>query len=439
MADSRPVVAIVGAGFGGLRAAQALSRAPVKVVLVDRRNYHLFQPLLYQVATAGLAPGEIAYPVRAILRNQRNLEFRMAEVTGIELAERCLVTSTGPVDYDYLILAFGAETNYYGLESIAEHSFGLKDLDDAVSIRNHVLRMFELAAQEGNPEVRQAMLTFAVVGGGPTGVESAGALAELARLAQLKDFAELNPTDLRVILLEASDRLLAGMPETLREATAETLWRKHVEVRFGATVTDFNGRELFLKSGELIPARTLIWAAGARTVRLANSLGVEQSGLGRVVVAPTLQLPGFPEVYTIGDAAYWEIDGEPLPMVAPVAVQQANTTAGNIIRTLDGKPPVAFEYRNPGSLATIGRNAAVVQLGRFHFRGFLGWLIWLTIHLMRLVGFRNRLMVLIDWAWDYFFYDRAVRVIMPEGRCPWTKGNEQDSGTPESDAYCRGR
>jgi len=439
MADSRPVVVIVGAGFGGLRAAQALSRAPVKVVLVDRRNYHLFQPLLYQVATAGLAPGEIAYPVRAILRNQRNLEFRMAEVTGIELAERCLVTSTGPVDYDYLILAFGAETNYYGLESIAEHSFGLKDLDDAVSIRNHVLRMFELAAQEGNPEVRQAMLTFAVVGGGPTGVESAGALAELARLAQLKDFAELNPTDLRVILLEASDRLLAGMPETLREATAETLWRKHVEVRFGATVTDFNGRELFLKSGELIPARTLIWAAGARTVRLANSLGVEQSGLGRVVVAPTLQLPGFPEVYTIGDAAYWEIDGEPLPMVAPVAVQQANTTAGNIIRTLDGKPPVAFEYRNPGSLATIGRNAAVVQLGRFHFRGFLGWLIWLTIHLMRLVGFRNRLMVLIDWAWDYFFYDRAVRVIMPEGRCPWTKGNEQDSGTPESDAYCRGR
>jgi NADH dehydrogenase len=323
MADSRPVVAIVGAGFGGLRAAQALSRAPVKVVLVDRRNYHLFQPLLYQVATAGLAPGEIAYPVRAILRNQRNLEFRLAEVTGVELTEGRLITSTGTVDYDYLILAFGAETNYYGLESIAVHSFGLKDLDDAVAIRNHVLRMFELAAQEGNPEIRQAMLTFAVVGGGPTGVESAGALAELTRLAQLKDFAELNPKDLRVILLEASDRLLAGMPETLREATAETLWRKHVEVRFGATVTDFNGRELFLKSGEVIPARTLIWAAGARTVRLANSLGVVQSSLGRVVVAPTLQLPAHPKVYTIGDAAYWEIDGEPLPMVAPVAVQQA--------------------------------------------------------------------------------------------------------------------
>ncbi len=439
MADSRPVVAIVGAGFGGLRAAQALSRAPVKVVLVDRRNYHLFQPLLYQVATAGLAPGEIAYPVRAILRNQRNLEFRLAEVTGVELTEGRLITSTGTVDYDYLILAFGAETNYYGLESIAVHSFGLKDLDDAVAIRNHVLRMFELAAQEGNPEIRQAMLTFAVVGGGPTGVESAGALAELTRLAQLKDFAELNPKDLRVILLEASDRLLAGMPETLREATAETLWRKHVEVRFGATVTDFNGRELFLKSGEVIPARTLIWAAGARTVRLANSLGVVQSSLGRVVVAPTLQLPAHPKVYTIGDAAYWEIDGEPLPMVAPVAVQQADTAAGNIIRALGGKPPEEFEYRNPGSLATIGRNAAVVQLGRFHFRGFLGWLIWLTIHLMRLVGFRNRLMVLIDWAWDYFFYDRAVRVIMPEGRWPWTTGNEQNSGTPERDGFYRGQ
>lgn len=438
MADSRPVVAIVGAGFGGLRAAQALSRAPVKVVLVDRRNYHLFQPLLYQVATAGLAPGEIAYPVRAILRNQRNLRFRLAEVTGIKLDERRLVTSTGTVDYDYLILAFGAETNYYGLESIAEHGFGLKDLDDAVAIRNHVLRMFELAAQQGNPEIRQAMLTFAVVGGGPTGVESAGALAELTRLAQLKDFAELNPRDLRVILLEASDRLLPGMPEALREATAETLWRKHVEVRFGATVTDFDGRQLFLKSGEVIPARTLIWAAGARTVRLANSLGVEQSSLGRVVVAPTLQLPAYPNVYIIGDAAYWEIDGEPVPMVAPVAIQQANTAAGNIIRALDGKPPEEFEYRNPGSLATIGRNAAVVQLGRFHFRGFLGWLIWLTVHLMRLVGFRNRLMVLIDWAWDYFLYDRAVRVIMPEGRWPWTTGNRQASGTPERDDFSRG-
>ncbi len=435
MADSRPVVAIVGAGFGGLRAAQALSRAPVKVVLVDRRNYHLFQPLLYQVATAGLAPGEIAYPVRAILRNQRNLGFRLAEVTGIKLDERRLVTSTGTVDYDYLILAFGAETNFYGLESIAEHSFGLKDLDDAVAIRNHVLRMFELAAQQGNPEIRQAMLTFAVVGGGPTGVESAGALAELTRLAQLKDFAELNPRDLRVILLEASDRLLPGMPEALREATAETLWRKHVEVRFGATVTDFDGRQLFLKSGEVIPARTLIWAAGARTVRLANSLGVEQSSLGRVVVAPTLQLPAYPNVYIIGDAAYWEVDGEPVPMVAPVAMQQANTAAGNIIRALDGEPPEEFEYHNPGSLATIGRNAAVVQLGRFHFRGFLGWLIWLTVHLMRLVGFRNRLMVLIDWAWDYFLYDRAVRVIMPEGRWPWTTGNRQASGTPERDDF----
>lgn len=410
----------MGAGFGGLRAAQALRRASAQVVLVDRRNYHLFQPLLYQVATAGLAPGEIAYPVRAILRNQRNLKFRLAEVTGVELGARRLLTSTGPLDYNYLILAFGAETNYYGLQSVARHSFGLKDLDEAVSIRNHVLRMFELAAQEQEPELRRAMLTFVVVGGGPTGVESAGALAELARLVQLKDFVELRPQELRVVLLEASDQLLAGMPAPLQEATAETLWRKHVEVRFGATVTDFDGRQVLLKSGEVIPGRTMIWAAGARTARLANTLGVEQASLGRIVVEPTLQLPGHPEVFNIGDAAYWEINGEPLPMVAPVAVQQADLAARNILRALDGQPPQEFVYKNPGAMATIGRNAAVASLGKFSFRGFLAWLIWLVVHIMRLVGFRNRLVVLINWAWDYLFYDRAVRLIMPDGRWPWT-------------------
>ncbi len=420
MPESYPVVAIVGAGFGGLRAAQALRKAPVRVVLVDRRNYHLFQPLLYQVATAGLAPGEIAYPVRAILRNQRNLEFRLAEVTDVDLDGRQLVTSTGHIDYDYLILAIGAETNYFGLQSVAINSYGLKDLDEAVAIRNQVLRMFELAAQESDPEVRRAMLTFVVVGGGPTGVESAGALAELTRLVQLKDFAELKPQNLRIVLLEASDQLLGDLPAGLRNATAETLWRKHVEVRFGARVTDFDGRQVLLKGGEVIPARTMIWAAGAKTARLADKLGVEQGSLGRVVVEPTLQLPGHSEVYNIGDATLWQINGEPLPMVAPVAIQQANLAAKNVMRALAGKPGQEFVYKNPGALATIGRNAAVVQLGKFQFRGFLAWLIWLVIHIMRLGGFRNRMVVLINWAWDYLFYDRAVRLIMPDGRWPWT-------------------
>lgn len=426
MDQKLPVVVIVGAGFGGLRAARALRRAPVRVVLVDRRNYHLFQPLLYQVATAGLAPGEIAYPVRAILRHQKNLEFRMANVERVDLEKRCLATSTGEIEYDYLILAIGARTNYYGIQSVAEHGFGLKDLDEAVAIRNHVLKMFELAAQEHDPEVRRAMLTFVVVGGGPTGVESAGALAELTRLVQLKDFIEIHPQELRVVLLEASNNLLAGMPESLYEATAETLWQKHVEVRFGARVIDYDGRQVMLKGGEVIPARTLIWAAGARSERLADTLGAKQASLGRVVVRPTLQLPEHPEVFCIGDAAYWEQNGSPLPMVAPAAIQQAQVAAGNIQRLLRAEALEEFVYQNPGSLATIGRNSAVVQVGKFKLKGFIAWMVWLIIHIMRLIGFRNRLIVLINWAWDYFFYDRAIRLITPESRWPWTRPDGQN-------------
>jgi NADH:ubiquinone reductase (H+-translocating) len=420
MDDERPVVAVIGAGFGGLRVAMALRRAPVRVVLIDRRNYHLFQPLLYQVATAGLAASEIAYPVRGILRKQANLQFRLAEVEAVDLAERRLQTSTGEIGYDYLVVACGAETNYYGLTGVAEHAVGLKDLDEAVVIRNHVLKMFELAAQERDPEIRRAMLTFVVVGGGPTGVESAGALSELTRLVQLRDFAELQPQELRVTLLEASNQLLKGMAPSLQSATAETLWRKHVEVRFGATVTDFDGEKVMLRSGEVIPARTVIWAAGARAARLAETLDAPKGSLERIVVEPTLQLPGHPEVMVIGDAAHWEEDGEPLPMVAPAAIQQAERAAKNILRMVQGGSPEQFRYKSPGLLATIGRNAAVVEIGGFKSRGFVAWVVWLVVHLMRLVGFRNRLVVFINWAWDYLFYDRAVRVITPDGRWPWT-------------------
>lgn len=413
MSAKDPTVVIIGAGFGGLRAAQELRRAPVEVVLVDRQNYHLFQPLLYQVATAGLAPGEIAYPVRAILRNNRNLCFRLGEVNQVDLEGRRVLTTNGPIDYDYLVIACGARTDYYGLRSVEKYAFGLKYLDEAISIRNHVLRMFELAVQETDPEIRRAMLTFVVVGGGPTGVESAGALAELTRLVQLKDFSELGPQDLRVVLLEASNDLLNGMPESLRDAAAETLWRKHVEVRFGTRVVDYDGRQVNLKSGEVIPARTLLWAAGARAAGLVDRLGLPQGSLGRVQVEPTLQVPGFPEVYVVGDAALWEVEGDPLPMVAPAAVQQAHHAVANIRRALDGKPSEVFVYKSPGSLATIGRNAAVAQVAGIKFRGFSAWLVWLVVHIMRLVGFRNRLVVLINWAWDYFFYDRAVRLITP--------------------------
>jgi NADH dehydrogenase len=414
MTTSQPVVAIVGAGFGGLRAARALRNAPVNVILIDRRNYHLFQPLLYQVATAGLSPDEIAYPVRAIFQRQSNLEFRLAEVQAVDLAAKKLALSTGELAYDYLILAIGGVTNFFGLETVAKHSFSLKDIDEAVAIRNHILRMFELAAQESNADLRRALLTFVVVGGGPTGVESAGALSELIRLVLSKDYRRVNLKEARVVLLEAGDTLVTAMPASLRDATAETLWNKKVEVRFGAAVENFDGEKVSLKGGEIIPARTLIWAAGVKAASLADQLGAKQVRLGRLVVEPTLQLPAQPEAFVIGDAAYLEENGQPHPMVAPVAMQQAECAADNIRRLMRGQALRSFKYRDLGTLATIGRNAAVAAFGNLHFRGFIAWVLWLTIHIILLIGFRNRLVVLINWAWDYLFYDRAVRLISNE-------------------------
>jgi len=410
-ATGRPTVVIVGAGFGGLRAARALRKAPVDVVLVDRHNYHLFQPLLYQVATAGLEPEEIARPVRAILRRQSNAEFRMTEVTGLDASAKRLVTADGPIAYDYLILAVGGQTNYFGLESVPRHGFGLKDIPEAIRIRNQVLHAFERAMLETDPERRRAELTFVVVGGGPTGVEMAGALSELIRLVLVKDYPRLNVKDVRVMLLEATDRVLAAMPARLRDAAAETLWRKHVEVRFGATVADYDGARVLLKSGEVIPASTLIWAAGVKAVSLTGRLGLPTAQQGRVPVAPTLDVPGHPDIYVIGDAAYLEVAGAPLPMMAPVALQMAETAAENIRRRIAGRPPVAFRYHDPGSLATIGRNAAVAYIHGIGFTGFLAWVVWLVVHIIQLIGFRNKVFVLLNWAWDYFFYERAARLI----------------------------
>lgn len=412
MAENLPRIVIIGAGFGGLRAARALGRAKAQVILIDRNNYHLFQPLLYQVATAALSPDEIAHPVRAILRQQKNIEIHLAEVQRVDLEGRRLETSTGEVPYDYLILAVGGQTNYFGLETVAEHGFGLKGIPDATAIRNHLLSMFELAAHENDPDLRRALLTFVVVGGGPTGVECAGAVSELIRLVLNRDYPQISPKDMRVVLLEAGSRLLAGMPDDLSDATAETLWHKHVEVRFGSAVTGFDGDQVTLKSGEILPCRTLIWAAGIRAAGLVDTLGAAQGSLKRIKVEPTLQIPGHPEVFVIGDAAYLENGGgQPLPMVAPVAIQQASTAAGNIRRLMEGKGLEAFIYKDPGSLATIGRNAAVARLGGWKFKGFLAWLVWLVVHLIQIIGFRNRLMVLINWAWDYIFYDRAIRLI----------------------------
>ena len=406
-----PTVVVVGAGFGGLRVARALRRAPVQVVLVDRNNYHLFQPLLYQVATAGLEPEEIAKPARAILRGQKNFDFRMVDVTRVDFAAKRLETSGGPMHYDFLVLAPGGETNFFGLESMQRHGLGLKDIPDAIEIRNHVLTCFEQAMLEPDAERRRALLTFIVVGGGPTGVEMAGALSELIRLVLVKDYPRLNIKDVRILLLEATDRLLAAMPERLREAAGKTLWRKYVEVRFGASVADYDGERIRLKSGEVIPAQTVIWAAGVRASPLNATLGLPVARQGRIPVEPTLQVTGHSEIFIIGDAAYREQDGEPLPMVAPVAIQMGQSVARNIARLVRGQPLGPFRYRDQGTLATIGRNAAVANVYGLKLSGFPAWVMWLVVHIIQLIGFRNKLFVLINWAWDYFFYERAARLI----------------------------
>jgi len=411
VAQADKVVVVVGAGFGGLRVARALRRAPVQVVLVDRNNYHLFQPLLYQVATAGLEPEEIAKPARSILRGQKNFDFRLVEVTRVDFVRRRLETSDGPISYDYLVLAPGGETNFFGLEAVERHGLGLKDIPDAITIRNQVLTCFEKAMLETDPEQRRSLLTFVVVGGGPTGVEMAGALSELIRLVLVKDYPRLNIKDVRILLLEATDKLLPALPEKLREAAGKTLWRKWVEVRFGASVVDYDGKQARLKSGEVIPGRTLIWAAGVRAAPLSATLGLKPARQGRIPVEATLQVPGHPEVFIIGDAAYLEQDGEPLPMVAPVAIQMGQSVAKNIVRQLRDQPLVPFRYKDQGTLATIGRNAAVCNVYGIKARGFPAWVLWLGIHIFQLIGFRNKMFVLINWAWDYFFYERSARLI----------------------------
>lgn len=413
--QTTPHIVIIGAGFGGLRAAQRLAGKPVRVTLIDRRNYHLFQPLLYQVATAGLSPDEIAYPVRSIFQKQKNLDFLLAEVTGVDFSAKTVQTSRGPLVYDYLIIAAGAAVNYFGNETLSRHALVLKDVTDAVQVRNHVLRMFELADSESDPAVRRALLTFVIVGGGPTGVESAGALSELIRLVLRRDYPRMDIRDVRVILLEAADALLAGFPAHLQQSTLRALAAKHVDVRLGVKVAGFDGQQVTLGDGVVIAAHTLLWSAGVRAAALLDRLGVAQAAQGRVRVLPSLQLPEHPDAFVVGDAAYVESEtGAPLPMMGTVAFQQGVAVAQNIVRLIAGESPRPFRYSDPGSLATIGRNAAVARIGRWTFSGFAAWVVWLVVHLIGLIGFRNRLIVLINWAWDYFFYDRAVRLITRE-------------------------
>lgn len=408
-----PQVVIVGAGFGGLKAARTLDGAPCQVLLLDKHNYHLFQPLLYQVASAGLEPEEIAYPIRGILRHQKNARFLMTKVTGIDLAARQVHTQrNGPIPYDYLLLAAGSVTQFFDLPGVQEHAFCLKELMDAIRLRNHVLRMFEQATKEADPERRQRLLTFVIVGGGPTGVELAGAFKELYSHVLTRDYPTLDFRQVRVILVEAMDRLLPAPPAALGQKAMAVLQGMGVEVLLRTAVAAADGNGVLLKVGQRIPCATLIWTAGVRANPLADTLGLVPCKGNRICVTPTLQVPGYPEVYVVGDMAYLPgPDGQPYPMVAPVAVQQGETAARNIRRQLAGMAPQPFRYRDRGAMATIGRRAAVAQVFGWQLSGGVAWLAWLFVHLLSLVGFRNRALVLLNWAYDYFFYDRGARLI----------------------------
>jgi NADH dehydrogenase len=415
IAEKLPHVVIVGAGFGGLQAARKLASAPVRITLIDRQNYHLFQPLLYQIAIAGLTPAQIAYPLRTIFRRQKNLTFQMGDVTEVNLVERYVKLDGSVIAYDYLILAAGGQTNFFGLESVERNGFDLKGVDNAVQTRNHLLSTFERASREADADKRRALLTFVVVGAGPTGVETAGALAELIRHVMSKEYSAIDMNESRVLLLEAAPTVMPAYPDELRQSTQRLLTGKRVEVMLNAKLTEYNGEQVTLADGTTIPARTLIWTAGVKAAGLASRLGVRQAGAGRVVTESTLQLPGHPEVFVIGDMAYVENgNGQPLPMLSTVALQQADSVAENLRRAIAHQPLRPFHYKDPGLLATIGRNAAVARIWGLSFSGFIAWVIWVFLHVYRLIGFRNRIVVLINWAWDYFFYDTQVRLITKE-------------------------
>jgi NADH:quinone reductase (non-electrogenic) len=408
--DHQPRVVIIGAGFGGLNAARALKGAPVRVIVIDRQNHHLFQPLLYQVATAALNPSDIASPIRRILRRQRNAEVILAEATAIDVEGRRVVLADGEVSYDHLIVATGATHSYFGHDDWEPFAPGLKSIEDALEIRRRVLYAFEAAEREPETARRRAWLTFVIVGGGPTGVELAGAVSDIARHALAKDFRHIDPTEARVILFEGSPRILAAYDERLSVAARRQLMDLGVEVHTEKTVTAIDTEGVSL-GPERIEARTVLWAAGVAASPLARSLGTPLDRAGRVQIEPNLSIPGHPEVMIIGDLASLMQDGKPVPGVAPAAIQEGKHAAKNIVRSLRGQPRQPFHYRDKGSLATIGRAAAVADLNFIKLSGWVAWMAWLLVHIFFLIGFRNRFVVIFEWAWSYFTYDRGARLI----------------------------
>ncbi|MCH7473159.1 MAG: NAD(P)/FAD-dependent oxidoreductase [Gemmatimonadetes bacterium] len=414
-------VVIVGGGFGGLYAALSLRRARVDVTLLDRRNFHLFQPLLYQVATGGLSPGDISSPLRRVLRRQRNTRVLLADVVGLDVAGHSVVLAGGrTLPYDTVIVAAGASHDYFGNDGWRPHAPGLKTLEDAMAMRARILYSFEAAEQEADPKRRRAWLNFVVVGAGPTGVELAGALGELANDTLRQDFRAIDPADAQIVLVEGTDRVLPSYPESLSAKALKSLQRLGVTTRLNSFVTDVTQDSVkiqFAGNSERIPTRCVLWAAGVAASSLAHVIASQTSAeldrAGRVVVDADLTVPGHPEILVIGDMANFSHQtGAPLPGVAPVAMQQGRYAARRIMKLLTGEKPAAFRYVDKGSLATIGRSAAVAKFGRFGFAGFPAWLLWLFVHILALIEFENRVLVAVQWAWNYFTRNRGARLIV---------------------------
>jgi NADH:quinone reductase (non-electrogenic) len=411
----RPRVVILGAGFAGLNAALALRKADVDVTIIDRRNYHLFQPLLYQVATAGLSPAQIATPIRRILGRQKNTTILMDRVVDVDLGSKEVLTSSHRIPFDYLVVATGARHAYFGHDEWERVAPGLKKIDEATEIRRRVLLAFERAEVADDPEERRRLLTFAVIGGGPTGVEMAGAIAELAKKSIAMDFRRIDPAQSRVLLIEAGHRILRSFPEDLSQAAERQLMKLGVEVVKGDTVVECSERGVKLKSGTQIETSTIVWAAGVVASAAAKWLKAKADSAGRVVVGSDLRLPGYKDVFVIGDtASVHDAAGRLVPGVAPAAKQMGRHAAKMILAEINGGEASPFTYRDFGSLATIGRKAAVADFGRFHLTGFLAWLVWSLAHIWFLIGFRNRLVVFMEWAWAYVTYDRGARIITGE-------------------------
>ncbi len=406
-------VVILGAGFGGLWAAKTLAHSSADVTLVDHQNYHVFIPLLYQVAAAELEPEEIAYPLRNIFRKASNIHFAMARATNIDLTKRVVLASDREIPYDFLILAIGSVSNVFGVPGADDFAFPLKTLEQGVSLRNHILKCFERAELEPDSKKRQQLLTFAVVGGGRTGVEFAAALVELIRGPLRKDYRNIDVREPRVILCHPRDRLMPDLPEPLSHYALERLRKMGVEVKLRSRVSRVTAEAVYHEGSGVFQTETVVWTAGVRGKPEVERWGLSTTKNGQISVLPTLQVPEHPDIYVIGDLAYIEEGGRPLPMVATVAIQEGVAAAKNIRLQIEGCVPVPFHYRDPGSMATVGRNAAVARILGFALKGFPAWILWLLVHLFKLIGFRNRLFVMANWALDYFFYERTVRLILP--------------------------